>query len=69
MWGPDRTKDKLEELTGKAKQAVGKITDNDSDRVEGEDEAFHERAQQAATEGRDRPGNATYVSRDRDREE
>jgi len=61
MWGPDKAKGKLDELKGKAKQTVGMLTDNDHDRVEGGDEAFHGRAEQAATEGRDDLDNATQA--------
>ena len=62
MWGPDKTKGKLDELKGKAKQAVGKFTDNDSDREEGEDEAFHGRAEQAGAQDRDDLDNPTRLT-------
>jgi len=67
MWGPDKAKGKLDELTGKAQQAVGKVTDNDADREAGEDQAFHGRAEQAAAEASDDLGNATRVRDDKTR--
>jgi len=61
MSGTDEAKGRIDELKGQAKQALGKITDNDSDRQAGEDEAFHGRAEQAAAAGTDDLGNATSV--------
>jgi hypothetical protein len=64
MWGPDRTKGKLEELKDKAKRAAERITEDQ--RADGEDEAFHGRAEQASRDNRDHRGDASNVSLGRD---
>jgi len=66
VWGPAKAEDKVDELVGKAKQALGKLTDNDADQVEGDDQKFHG---QASAQGRDALGNATQVPHQESKEE
>jgi len=61
MWGPDRAKGKMDELVGKAKRAVGKLTDDDARRAEDVDNQSHGRAEPRAAKDLDGRGDATHV--------
>jgi len=64
MWGADEVEGKLDEMRGRARHAVGNLTDNDDDREAGQDQTFHGQAEQAHAEGTDDLGNATRISGD-----